>query len=205
VEAVLRRDLILELLDAGVLELRDAAARGADQVVVMIVVVVGELVAGEAVAEPALGGDAALGEELQRAVHRGVADASIARAHRRQQIFDRNVRRSLEERVDDEASLRGAAQLLLRHVALEALAQAAPGILADAALVVNVGSSHVHVIMGGSPQGASSRTGLHPALSAEVANLREELCGCVPDPVRPSRRTGSALPSARGRWRAGEA
>ena len=59
-----------------------AVALEADEVVV-VRLAVGELVAGEAVAELALVGDAALGEELHRPVHRRVADLADRRAHLR--------------------------------------------------------------------------------------------------------------------------
>ncbi len=62
---------------------------------------VGELVAAQPVAEAPLGGDAALGEELERPVHRGVPDALVTTADLVEEVLDRHVRRALEERVDD--------------------------------------------------------------------------------------------------------
>jgi len=124
-------DRVLKLLDLRLFELRDAAAAGADQVVVMIVVVIGELVPRESVAEPALGGDPTLGEELEGPVDGGVANPSVDRANLCQEVLDRHVRRAVEEGVDDEATLRGRPQLLLRHVGVEPLAQAQARVVAD--------------------------------------------------------------------------
>src|SRR5262249_48640600 len=76
IEPVLPRHLVLQALDAGLLELGDAVALDADQVVV-VTVTVSELVARDAVAEMALVGDAALGEQFERAIHGGVTDLGI--------------------------------------------------------------------------------------------------------------------------------
>src|SRR6187200_642901 len=61
-----RGDLLLQALDLVVLELEDQPALHADQV---IVVISDDLVPGLAVAELALDGDAAVDEQLERAVH----------------------------------------------------------------------------------------------------------------------------------------
>jgi hypothetical protein len=121
-EAVLRGHFFLQVLDARLLELGDLAALHANQVVV-VVRVVGQLVAREAVAEAALEGHAALGEQLQGAVHGGVAHPSVLAAHLREQLFDAHVVGGLEERLDDELSLVGRAQALLRHVRLQELTE----------------------------------------------------------------------------------
>lgn len=117
-EAVATRDLFLDALDGVFFELFDAAAVNADEVVVVFVFV-GDLVARDAVTEAPLGGDAALRQELERAVHRCIADARVDSAHLRQQLFDGRMCGGLKEGLDDEPALLGRAQALLHHVGFE--------------------------------------------------------------------------------------
>ena len=87
-EALALRDPILERLDLIVLELLDAPAFEADQVIVMLIVM-GHLVARDAVPEMPLDGQAAFLEQLQRSIDRGVADLGIDRADLGQELLDR--------------------------------------------------------------------------------------------------------------------
>ena len=105
-EAVTSRDLLLQALDRGLFEFRDRAAFDADEVVV-VVVVVRDLVPRDPVAEATLVSDTALGEQLQRPIDGRIADPRVDRADLRQELVDRDVRRRLEERLDDDTSLLG--------------------------------------------------------------------------------------------------
>jgi hypothetical protein len=127
---VARGDLLLQRLDGRLFELGDRPALDADQVIV-VVVVVGDLVPRHAVAEAPLVGHAALGEQLERAVHRRVPHARIEGAHLRQQLVDRDVGRRLEERLDDDPPLLGRAQPLLHHVGREQASQVREMILLE--------------------------------------------------------------------------
>src|SRR5262249_34376583 len=79
-ESVLARHLVLERLDAVVLELDDGAAAGADEVVV-VVPPDRRLVAGLPVAEVPRVGEPALVQKLHRPGHRGKRDPMILLAH----------------------------------------------------------------------------------------------------------------------------
>src|ERR1022692_1923067 len=74
--AVFAADLFFHLLDLRGEKLHRAAAPGADHVV-MAAPVVRVLVAGDAVVEGDLAGQAAVGEELEGAVDGGEADARV--------------------------------------------------------------------------------------------------------------------------------
>src|SRR5690606_30947210 len=108
---------LLQPLDAVVVKLDDLAAVVADQMIVVIVgALVRELVAGLSVAEVALGGDAALREELEGAVDGGVADLRLLLTHAGEELLDRDVlwrlAGALEERLRDDAALVGRAEPL---------------------------------------------------------------------------------------------
>jgi hypothetical protein len=70
------RHFVLQLLDAGGKKLDNAAALGADHVVVMLVVEM-MLVIGLVVTEPHLAGESGLRQELQGAINRGVPDGRV--------------------------------------------------------------------------------------------------------------------------------
>src|SRR5687767_4703042 len=79
-------DPVLQALDLVILELEDQAAAGTDEV---IVVLAGDLVARLPVAELALVREAAVDQELERAIDGGVADPLVALAHPAEQLVDR--------------------------------------------------------------------------------------------------------------------
>src|SRR3954462_9851748 len=91
-------DAILQALDLVVLELEDEAALHADQV---IVVVADDLVACLAIAELALDGEAAIDEQLEGPVDRGIADLGLALANLEEELVDRDVLMGAEELLDD--------------------------------------------------------------------------------------------------------
>lgn len=107
--------LLLQLLDAGLLELDDIGALDAYQVVVVRGVVC-KLVAGEPVTEAPLVRDPALGKELERTVDRGVPDARVTGANLGEKLFDAYVIFGAKERVDDEPALIGRAKSFSVHI-----------------------------------------------------------------------------------------
>src|SRR5215475_12305479 len=85
--AELRGHGFLQALDLVVLELEDEPALHADE---MVVVRAGDLVARLSVLELARARDAAVEEELERAVHGRVADPRVALADAREKLVDRD-------------------------------------------------------------------------------------------------------------------
>ena len=79
-EAMLLRELLLQGFDFVVLEFNDAAAVQADQMIVMLVLV-GDFITRDPVTKMSFVGQAALLEQLERAVHRGVPDLWILFPH----------------------------------------------------------------------------------------------------------------------------
>src|SRR5262245_59098622 len=123
VEAEAPRDAFLLALDLFVVELQHEAALDTDQ---MIVVrgVAGGLVHRVALAEVALGREPALGEQLQRAIHRRVADARIGLACEREQGLDAEVSAGREELLGDDVALARRLEPLLGEIGVELAHQA---------------------------------------------------------------------------------
>src|SRR5262245_1690935 len=111
-------DLVLQALDLVVLELEDEAALHADQVIVMVA---DDLVASRAVAELALDGEPGIDQQLERAVHGGVADLGLTLAHLEQQLIDRDVVARAQELLDDRLALRGDVETAILDVGSPAL------------------------------------------------------------------------------------
>src|SRR5206468_5963830 len=84
-------DALLQALELLARELDDLAAALADDVVVVLLVVLHRLVARLPVVEVSLRGEAALLEELERAIHGGVADAWIHALDRGVELLDGEV------------------------------------------------------------------------------------------------------------------
>src|SRR5439155_26900532 len=89
-------------------------------------IVVRELVAGDAVAELALEGDAALRQQFQGPIHGCITYRWIALAHQREQLLDGDVIGVREERLHDVLALLRGAKALLRHEVVEQLAEMIP-------------------------------------------------------------------------------
>jgi hypothetical protein len=89
-KAKTRGDGVLQRFDRGLRELNDRVALLANEMIVMLVAF-SELIACEAVAELALGGDARFGEQSQGSINGRITDRGIALAHAREQVFDRHV------------------------------------------------------------------------------------------------------------------
>src|SRR5688572_9634540 len=96
-------DLVLQALDVVVLELEDEAALHADE---MIVVIADDFVARLAVAELRLDREAGIDEELERTVHRRVADLGVALADLAEELVDRDVIARAQKLLDDRFTLR---------------------------------------------------------------------------------------------------
>jgi hypothetical protein len=73
--------------------------------------------------EVALEGEAAVLQQLERAVDRGVPHTLIDGAHLLEHVLDAEVANALEEDVRDEAPLSRAAQALAVHVLDQAILQ----------------------------------------------------------------------------------
>src|SRR6266581_8848117 len=110
-ESVAVGHLSLEFFDCLVLELDDAPTAGADQMVVVLPF--GHvLIPGLAVAEMDLIGDPRLGEQLQCAVDRGVADARVLGPQLQVELLDAHVALGGEEHIKDDVPLAGLLQPL---------------------------------------------------------------------------------------------
>jgi hypothetical protein len=103
-EAVLVGNRLLQRLDLRVFELDDRTAVSADQMVVMLFTGAG-LVAGLAIAEVTGLGDAALGEQLEGAMDRGVTNPRVLSAQAQVELFSREVRPRPQELVENDFSL----------------------------------------------------------------------------------------------------
>jgi len=114
-KAVLSGHLVLQLLDAGLLELYDVRALDAYQMVV-VRGIVGKLVAREPVAEAPLVRHSALRQELEGPVNGGVPHARVARADLGEELLDAHMILGAKERVDDEPALIGRAKPFPVHV-----------------------------------------------------------------------------------------
>jgi hypothetical protein len=108
-------DSVLKLFDARLRKLRDLGTLSADEVIV-VAHSIGQLVAGEPIAEPAFAGDPAFREKLERPIHRGIPNTRLFRAHLSKKFLDAHVTVRLQERVYDERALVGRSKPLTRHV-----------------------------------------------------------------------------------------
>src|SRR6266702_5774778 len=96
----------LKFFDGLVLELDDVAAAGADQMVVVLPL--GHvLIPGLAVAKMDLIGDPRLGEQLQGAIDRGVADARVLGPQLQIELLDAHVALGGKEHIENNVPLAG--------------------------------------------------------------------------------------------------
>ena len=105
-EAVLPRHVLLERLDALILELNDGATSRADE---MIVVCVGArmLITGKPVLEAPLLGKPRFGQKFERPVHRGKADAGVRLFDASIQLLRAQVPAGLDKDIEDLVPLTG--------------------------------------------------------------------------------------------------
>src|SRR5262249_27773982 len=113
-EADLGRGLVLDPLDLRVRELEDLAARVADEVVVVLPLVVA-LEAGPAPARQLLCEPGCL-EQLEGAVDRGAADVRAALLDQLQQVVDGKVALRAQEGVEDDLALTAALEVMAGEI-----------------------------------------------------------------------------------------
>src|SRR5262245_61768315 len=111
-EAVALHDVLLRLLDHGALELDDPPAARAHQMVVVLLL---DLEAGEAVVEVTLARETGLAQQLHGAIDGRVADLRMTLAHPLVQLLARDVALHAEEHLEDRLTL----SRVLEVVALE--------------------------------------------------------------------------------------
>ena len=119
-EPVTLRKYGLKLFDLLVFELDDEAAFGADEVIVMFVLVC-DLVARDSISEMTLIGEAGIFEKLQRSVHRCVAHLRFNFPNQGEEILDAEMRIRVEEDIRHGPPLRGRSETVLVHVGIEPL------------------------------------------------------------------------------------
>jgi hypothetical protein len=115
-EVIALRDVLLRRLDHLAFELDDLPAANADQVVVMIV---RDLVAGDAAFEVPLVGEPCLAKELHRPVDGRVADARVRLADPLEEFLARHVADRLEKDLEDRLPLPGLLEALRLEVAVQ--------------------------------------------------------------------------------------
>ena len=115
-EAVALGNLVLGLLDHLALELHDGPTAGANQVVVVFV---GDLVAGDAVVEVALRSQPGLTEQFHGAVDGRVPDVGRLLAGSLVELFERGVPGLLEKHVEDQVALARVFEAVILEIARE--------------------------------------------------------------------------------------
>ncbi len=106
-------NLIFDLLDAIAVELHDFFAILTDEVIVLWAIGVVGIVKLVRLPEVHLVYEVALGQQRQRAVHRGAGDGSVPFSRPLEKLVGREMLLSVEYRVDDHAPLVGDAKILL--------------------------------------------------------------------------------------------
>jgi hypothetical protein len=119
-ETVGARNLVLKFLDGFVLKLFDAAATGADQMVVVFSLAQ-MFIAGLAVTEVNFIGDSRIRKELEGAVNRGVADAGVLGPKLQVKLFYAHVLLGRKEEVEDEVPLASGLESLMGNKIAEYL------------------------------------------------------------------------------------
>lgn len=115
-------DVVLQTFDAWLLKLDNHSACGADQMVV-VCFEVGDFVTRKAIPKVMFGRDAAFHQELECAVHGGVAHLRIFAAHLTQKLFYRLMASRFEKNLRDQSALTRRAQPFVRHVLIETFVQ----------------------------------------------------------------------------------
>ena len=113
-EAVLLGQLLLQLFDAGIVDLHDLAAGLADDMVVMTVGS-GHFVAGDAVAEVDLCRHTGITQEFERPVDGGLADARVQFLDMLIELLQRVVAGELKKGIGDDPPLGRGVQAFAAH------------------------------------------------------------------------------------------
>jgi hypothetical protein len=110
-EPVTLGDFSLKILDGIVMEFRNGAAAGADQMVVVLPFSY-VFVAGLTVAELDFPGYPRFGKELQGSIDRGIADVRMLRPEPQIELFDAHVPLGGKKRIKDDIPLTGGLESL---------------------------------------------------------------------------------------------
>ena len=151
--AVFAADLLLELTNFLGKEFDGAAAIGADHVVVAATVVL-VLVAGNAVVEGDFAGQAALRQQLQRAVDGGVADAGVFFLHQTMEFVGGEMVAGFQEGMQNGVALRRLLQANGLQVAMKNLLGFADHLAGDGGLIIDALLQH----------GGWNESGYHPGI-----------------------------------------
>src|SRR5262249_8288521 len=117
-EAVALHDVLLRLFDHRALEFDDAPAARADQMVVVLLL---DLEARDAVVEVALARDAGFAQQLHGAIDGGVADLRVLLAHPLIQLLAGDVSLDPEEDLEDRLALLGVLEVVIPEIVGERL------------------------------------------------------------------------------------
>ena len=115
-ETVALRDLVLRPLDHRALEFDDLSAAHADEMVVVLVL---DFVAGDAVFEMALARQTRVAQQLHRPVHGRVTDGRVCTANVLVDLFAGDVPGRLDEHLEDRLALLGVLEVVLLEILRE--------------------------------------------------------------------------------------
>jgi hypothetical protein len=134
-------DLLFQVAHFLRKELNRTATIGADHVVMAAAVVL-MFLAGYAVVEGDLAGQAALAQKLQGAVHGGVADASVFLLYEAVEFIRGKVVAGLEKRAQDGIALRGLLQPNSLQMAMKNVLSLADHLAGNRGLVIDAILQH---------------------------------------------------------------
>lgn len=135
-------DFLFQLFKFRGEEFHRRATFGADHVVVSAAVVL-VLVAGDAVVEGDFGGEPALGEELEGAIHGGEADLRVLFANLAVEFVGGQVVALLEKSLQDRVALAGQLQPYPLKVPMEDVGRLAEHFTRDGRLIIDPLWKHV--------------------------------------------------------------
>jgi hypothetical protein len=138
---ILAADLLLEFADFLREKFHGTAALGADHVVMAATVVL-VLVAGDAVVKGDFAGQATLGEKFQRAVDRGIADASILFLDQAVEFVGGEVVASFEKRAENCVALASLLQANILQVAMKYVLGLADHLPREGGLIIDAFLEH---------------------------------------------------------------
>ena len=138
-------DFLFQLIDLLRKKLDRAAAFGANHVVMAAAIVL-MLVAGNAVVERDFAGQAAFRQQLQSAVHGGVADTGILLLYQAVQFVDGKMVAGFEKGAENGIALRSLLQADALEVAVQDILGLAHHLAGDAGLIIDTLLQHESVV-----------------------------------------------------------
>lgn|SRR5262249_14963630 len=117
-ETILLYDFILQVLYLFVVKLNQRAAIGADQMIVMTVLII-VFVKRSAIVKLELSRESALFQQFQRAIDRRESNRGVLCLHKRVQVFTRNMPLSVQKHVENQIALRRTLQTLASQMFVE--------------------------------------------------------------------------------------